>query len=58
MEDFRQFYATHSIMTDPGEYGMLFNDLPDDIPSLCQIIQSVANTSLVAGRNLWGEANE
>ncbi|HEY32727.1 MAG TPA: transglutaminase domain-containing protein [Dehalococcoidia bacterium] len=36
-----QYYATHSVMTNPGEYRHLFDGLPADIPSLCGIVQGL-----------------
>lgn len=36
-----EFYAAHGIMTDPDEYGSLFDGLPDEIPSLCKILQGL-----------------
>jgi hypothetical protein len=36
-----QYYATHGVMTDPEEYGHLFNGLPKDIPSLCGVVQGL-----------------
>ena len=41
MEDWKKFYAAQSIVTNPSEYARLYKDLPDDIPSLCKIIQGV-----------------
>jgi len=41
MEDFRQYYTNPGIMTDPGKHGTLFDGLPDDIPSLCRIVQGL-----------------
>ncbi len=41
MEDWKQYYATQSIITDPGDYRTLYDVLPDDIPSLCRIIQGL-----------------
>ena len=41
MEDWKKFYATQSIVTEPGKYKELYEGLPDDIPSLCKIIQGV-----------------
>ena len=37
----QEFYATQGIISDPGKYGYLFDDLPDDIPSLCKILQGI-----------------
>jgi hypothetical protein len=36
-----QYYATHSVMTDPGEYRHLFDGLTADIASLCEIVQGL-----------------
>lgn len=36
-----QYYATHSVMTDPEEYRDLFEGLPADIPVLCEIVQGL-----------------
>ena len=41
MEDWRQYYVTQSVITGPGEYGPLFNALPNDIPALCSILQGL-----------------
>ena len=41
MEDWNKYYAAQSIVTDPGEYKGLYNELPDDIPSLCKVIQGL-----------------
>ena len=41
MEEWQRYYATQSVVTDPGEYKELLTDLPDDIPSLCCIIQGL-----------------
>ncbi|MBN2238206.1 MAG: transglutaminase domain-containing protein [Dehalococcoidales bacterium] len=35
------YYAAHSPITDPGEYGYLFDDLPDDIPQLAGIVRGL-----------------
>jgi len=34
------FYSSPGPMTDPGEYGDLFKDLPTDLGALCQIVQN------------------
>jgi len=36
-----QYYATQSIITDPQEYRHLFDGLPNDIPSLCGVVQGL-----------------
>jgi len=36
-----RYYATHSVMTDPGEYRHFFDGLPTDIPSLCGVVQGL-----------------
>jgi len=41
MEDFRKYYASPGIMTDPGKHGTLFDGLPYDVPSLCGIVQGL-----------------
>jgi len=41
MEDWRQYYTAPGLMTDPGEYGVLFDGLPADIPALCGIVQGL-----------------
>jgi excinuclease ABC subunit A len=33
------YYRTHSIITDPGAFAYLYEDLPDEIPGLIDIIQ-------------------
>jgi hypothetical protein len=35
------FYARHSAITDPGEFAPLFDNLPDDLPGLHQVVQNV-----------------
>jgi hypothetical protein len=35
------YYAAQGPITESGKYGALFRDLPDDIPSLCRIIQGL-----------------
>ena len=41
MENWKEYYAAQSIVTDPGKYLELYNDLPDDIPSLCKVVQGL-----------------
>lgn len=35
------FFTEPGVMTDPGEYGTLFDALPRDIPSLCRAVQGL-----------------
>ncbi len=35
----QQFYCSHSKVTHPGQYTYLFNGLPDDVDTLCDIVQ-------------------
>ncbi|OGO30565.1 MAG: hypothetical protein A2Z29_11345 [Chloroflexi bacterium RBG_16_56_11] len=37
----QEYYTSQSDISDPGEYKYLFVDLPDDIPSLCKILQGL-----------------
>jgi len=39
MNHILEYYKTHSPITDPGPYTYLYDDLPDDIPGLIDIIQ-------------------
>ena len=41
MDDPREYYLAQSPITDPGRHGDLFADLPDDIPSLCRVVQGL-----------------
>lgn len=34
-------YASHSKMTDPGQYGYLYDDLPDDIDALHHVVNNI-----------------
>lgn len=36
----QDFYRSQSPMSDPGAYASLYDSLPDDLPSLCRIIQT------------------
>ena len=36
-----QYYATYSVMTDPGEYRHLFECLPAGVPALCGVVQGL-----------------
>ncbi len=40
-ESFVEFYSTPGMITDPHEYGTLFDGLPTDIPALCKIVQGL-----------------
>lgn len=35
------FYSTHSVFSDPGQYAVLFSDLPDDIKSLISCVNQL-----------------
>ena len=35
-----EFYRQYSSFTDPGEYAYLYDNLPDSLPELCQLIKS------------------
>jgi len=39
--DALQYYVEPGVMTDPGEYRHLLDGLPQDIPSLCRIVQGL-----------------
>jgi hypothetical protein len=41
MEDWKQYYSSQSVVTGPTEYKELYDTLPDDIPSLCGVIQGL-----------------
>ncbi len=41
MTDQLSFYTEHSPMTDPGKYAYLYDNLPDDLPGLYQVIHNV-----------------
>ena len=36
-----EFHAKHGLMSDPREYAAMFSDLPEDVPSLCKIVQGL-----------------
>lgn len=40
-QDSLDFYTQHSPYTDPGLYARLFDDLPDDLPSIVRAIQGL-----------------
>jgi len=39
--DTLSFYSTQSTITDPGKHSEMFNDLPNDIRGLCQVVQGL-----------------
>jgi Transglutaminase-like superfamily len=41
MEDWQQYYAAQSPVTDPAEFKKLYDTLPDDIPGLCRVVQGL-----------------
>jgi hypothetical protein len=41
MEDWKKYYAAQSVVTEPGEYKSLYDNLPNDISSLCKVIQGL-----------------
>lgn len=36
-----EFYATHSMFTNPGQYRSLFDQLPSNIESLCEVVRGL-----------------
>lgn len=49
-----QFYSTYTPNTDPGEYGYLFQELPQNLPELCRLIkcQLIHPAMIKKGRHL------
>jgi hypothetical protein len=41
MEDWQQYYAAQSIVTDPAPYQGFYEALPAGIPSLCRVVQGL-----------------
>ncbi len=41
MEEWGKYYGSQSVVTDPEKYISLYDTLPDDIPSLCKVIQGL-----------------
>jgi hypothetical protein len=41
MEEWQKYYASQSIITDPGEYQDRYDTLPDDMPALCRTVQGL-----------------
>jgi len=38
--DIHNYYISHGMMTDPGEYSKLLTDLPEGISNLCEVVQN------------------
>ncbi len=36
-----EYYSTHGKVTDPGKYGSLFEELPINVRTLCEIVQNL-----------------
>ena len=36
-----RYYAAQSLVTDPGQYAFLFDGLPNDIPTLCEVVRGL-----------------
>ncbi len=53
--DAQAYYRVQSPITDPGEYGSLYDDLPADIPGLCRIVQGLI-IHYLDGERLFGYA--
>lgn len=53
--DPQAYYAGQSRITDPGEYGGLYDDVPEDIPGLCRIVQGLI-IHYLDGESLFGYA--
>jgi hypothetical protein len=47
-EDIREFYRSHSVITSPGKYKVLLEDLPDEITELVRIVQGLIVYDAVA----------
>jgi hypothetical protein len=41
MEDWSKYFATQSAVTGPGRYKDLYDNLPDEIPALCRVVQGL-----------------
>ncbi|MFX0113501.1 MAG: transglutaminase-like domain-containing protein, partial [Candidatus Hodarchaeota archaeon] len=39
-EDLFEYYRTHSMLSDPGKYSHLYEDIPTSIPKMCAIAQN------------------
>lgn len=53
--DAQAYYREQSPITDPGEYGSLYDGLPADIPGLCRIVQALI-IHYLDGERLFGYA--
>jgi excinuclease ABC subunit A len=47
--DSKSFYAVHGVMTDPGEFGHLYDNLPAEIPTLVRAVQGLFIHPLITG---------
>lgn len=36
-----EYYSHHGVITNPEKYAVLFDDLPSDIPGVCQVVQGL-----------------
>ena len=41
MMDIRNYYTQQGFISDPGKYAYLYDELPDDVPTLCGIVQDL-----------------
>jgi len=41
MQDLYRFYASHSVMTDPGQWASLMEPMPVDTEALCKVVQGL-----------------
>jgi hypothetical protein len=48
--DVLDFYRHHSAVTDPREYGYLFDGLPGELPALVRVVQGLFVHTLATGR--------
>lgn len=40
-DDMLKYYTTQGIITDPGKYTYLYENLPSDVPGLCAVVRGV-----------------
>lgn len=43
-----QYYREHSVLTDPGKYAALYEELPRDVPGLARVVQGLLIPPYVA----------